>query len=85
MKFEITHATRSAFARIPAPWGAALGIGALVAAGLLIARFAPPLRDAETESRACAKQCAPRFGQLMRDADYPMSSKGQQKQVCKCQ
>lgn len=76
---------RNTWARVPAPWGAALGIGALVAVGLLIARLAPPLRDSEKESRECAKQYGPRFGQLVRDMDGPMSAKWQYRQVCKCQ
>lgn len=79
------NAIRKVLARVPAPWGAALGIGAFVVAGLLIARLAPPLRDPEAEFRECEKRCAPRFGQLVRDMDYPMSAKGQYRQVCKCQ
>lgn len=79
------NAIRKVLARVSAPWGAVLGIGAFIAAGLLIARLAPPMRDPEAESRECTKQCAPRFGQLVRDMDYPMSAKGQYRQVCKCQ
>lgn len=79
------HGIRKMWARVPAPLGAALGICAFVAAGLLIARLSPPLRDPETESRKCTKQCAPRVGQLARDMDYPMSAKGKYRLVCKCQ
>ena len=75
-------AIRNALARIPAPWGAALGLGAFIAASLLLVQVLPPQRDHAAE---CAKQCAPRFGQLARDMDYPMSAKGQYRQVCKCQ
>ena len=79
------HAIRKMLACVPASWGAALGICAFVAAGLLLSRLSPPLRDPEAETEACAKQCAPRLGQLARDMDYPMSGKGQHRLICKCQ
>ncbi len=78
-------ATRSAvqklLSRIPAGWVVAVVLGAFIGAALLLAQVLPPWRNPVAE---CAKQCESRHGRLINDMSYPMSAKGQYRQVCSC-
>jgi hypothetical protein len=69
------------FSRLPAPAAAALGFAAFICTALLLVPFMPPPRDIKAE---CAKQCAPRYGKVVADKNYPMSAKGTYRQVCEC-
>lgn len=74
-------AFRKALQRLPAAWAVILGFTTFVGAATLLAQFLPPVRDPVAE---CAKQCEPRAGRLVNDMNYPMSAKGQYRQVCVC-
>jgi hypothetical protein len=75
------NAVQKLLARVPAGWAVALVFGAFIVASLLFTRALPPPRNPVAE---CAKQCAPRHGRLANDMNYPMSAKGEYRQVCNC-
>lgn len=55
---------------------------ALFIAGIsAIAWLLPPPKDAEAE---CKVQCAPFIGQVGRDKDYPMPTRGNYREKCIC-
>lgn len=57
---------------------------ALFIAGIsAIAWLLPPPKDAEAEAE-CKVQCAPFIGQVGRDKDYPMSTRGNYREQCIC-
>ena len=72
---------RNQLAKLPAPAAAALGFVVFIGAALLLVPFLPPARDMNAE---CTKQCAPRYGKVVPDKNYPMSAKGTYRQVCEC-
>jgi hypothetical protein len=78
---KVTGYLKSKLSRLPAPAAAALGFAAFIGTALLLVPFMPPPRDIRAE---CAKQCAPRYGKVVADKNYPMSAKGTYRQVCEC-
>lgn len=72
-------------ARIPRGWLAAMVfsgfIGSFVLFMALLRGLAPgPFSEAEQ----CSQQCLPRAGMLQEDRDYPMSTRGRYRQICRC-
>jgi hypothetical protein len=78
---KIRSAISKVFRHIPVPWAVALVFGAFVGTSLLVALLVPQRRNPADE---CTKQCEPKIGQLVKDMNYPMSAKGQYRQVCEC-
>ena len=80
-----TSSVQRLIARIPPGWLVVMVFCGLIGScalvmGLLRGFVPGPFSQIEE----CRQQCLPRKGQLENDKDYPMSAKGQYRQLCRC-
>jgi hypothetical protein len=72
---------RQTLRKLPAPVVVAAVFAGVIAVGVLLVFALPPKPDPWAE---CRKKCEPRFAQLVPDKNYPMSAKGNYRQICEC-
>jgi len=72
--------------RIPPGWLVAIAFSGVIGSFALLITFAslfvPP--QSSTYAEQCRQRCLPRAGVIQDDKDYPMSTRGQYRKVCRC-
>jgi hypothetical protein len=69
------------FRKLPASVVVAAGFSGVIVLGVILVLVLPPKPDPRGE---CRKQCEPRLSRVVPDKNYPMSAKGNYRQVCEC-
>jgi hypothetical protein len=72
---------RQALRKLPVPVVVAAVFASVIAVGVILVYVLPLKPDPWAE---CRKQCEPRFSRIVPDKNYPMSAKGNYRQICEC-
>ncbi|WP_428001005.1 hypothetical protein [Acidovorax sp.] len=72
--------------RIPPGWLVAIVFSGVLGSFALFIAFASLFVPSQSSSEAaqCRQRCLPRAGVIHDDKDYPMSTRGQYRKVCRC-